>query len=113
MDSRRQQQIGHLLQEEMATLFTRHGRDWYGAAFVTLTEVTVTPDLEEARFFVSVYNVADKSGTVDRLNAHAPEIRFKLGNAVRHQLRRIPSVTFFLDDGMERADRVERLLQDG
>ncbi len=111
MDSRRQRQVAKLLQEEMAALFLKHGRDWYGSAFLTITEATVTPDLAESRFYVSVFNVEDKQAVVLRLNAHASDVRYHLGQRVRHQLRHIPEVQFFLDDGMERAARVEELLK--
>jgi len=112
MDTRRQQQVAKLLQEEMAALFLKHGVDWYGKAFVTMTESTITPDLEEARFYMSIYNVDNKQETVDRLNGHATDIRFQLGRRIRHQLRKVPHVEFFLDDGMERAERVDALLRE-
>lgn len=112
MDSRRQRQVAKLLQEEMAALFLKHGREWYGNAFMTITEATVTPDLAEARFFVSVFNVQDKAAVMARLNANVPDVRFQLGRSIRHQLRHVPELQFFLDDGMERAARVEELLKD-
>jgi ribosome-binding factor A len=111
MDSRRQRQVAKLLQEEMAALFLKHGRDWYGQAFLTITEATVTPDLAEARFYISVFNVEDKAAVMARLNSHAPDVRYHLGQRIRHQLRHIPDVQFILDDGMERAARVEELLK--
>jgi ribosome-binding factor A len=111
MDSRRQQQIGQMLQEEMAAMFLRHGTEWYGAAFVTLTEVRVSPDLEIARFYCSVYNMPEPQLTIDRLNGQLTEIRFHLGKRIRHQVRKIPQIEFFLDDSLDRAFRVDELLR--
>jgi len=111
MDSRRQQQVGQMLQEEMASLFQRHGQEWYGQAFVTLTEVRVTPDLEIARFYCSVYNLPDPQGTIDRLNGQLTDIRFQLGKRIRHQVRKIPIIEFVLDDSLDRAFRVDELLR--
>jgi ribosome-binding factor A len=110
MDSRRQQQVAQMLQEEMAALFQRHGSAWYGAAFVTLTEVRVTPDLEQARFFCSVYNTGQPQMTIDRLNGQASDIRFQLGKRIRHQVRKVPQIEFRLDDSLDRALRVDELL---
>lgn len=99
-----------MLQEEMAALFQRHGLEWYGSALVTLTEVRVSPDLEIARFYCSVYNVSLPQLTIDRLNSHLTEIRFQLGKRIRHQLRKVPLVEFLLDDSLDRAFRVDELL---
>ena len=100
-----------MLQEEMAALFQRNGAEWYGAAFFTLTEVRVTPDLEIARFYCSVYNVPEPQLTIDRLNSHIGDIRFQLGKRIRHQVRKIPQIEFHLDDSLNRALRVDELLR--
>ena len=38
-------------------------------------------------------------------------IRFELGNRVRHQLRIIPELKFFVDDSLDYAERIDELLK--
>jgi ribosome-binding factor A len=54
MDSRRQQKVASLIKEEFTDILLKSGRGFYGKAFVTVTNVKVTPDLSTVRFHVSV-----------------------------------------------------------
>ncbi len=101
-----------MLQREMAEMFLRQGAQWYGSALVTLTDVWVSPDLEITRFYCSVYNTDQPQLTIDRLNGQLKEIRFQLGQRIRHQVRKIPQISFVLDDSLDRAFRVDELLRE-
>lgn len=112
MESRRQSQISNLLREVMSEIFQKHGVNYYSRAFVTISAVRVTPDLLNARFFVSVYNIPTKQDAVDGLNHNRPEIRRHLGNALRNELRRIPEIEFFLDDTLDEVFKIDSLLKE-
>lgn len=112
MESRRQQQIAREIQKEIGQLFQKNGPSFYGKAFVTVTQVKVTPDLLVARIFLSVYNTEEKQQVVDTIQAQQAEIRYRLGNAMRHQLRRIPVLEFFLDDSLDYVYKMESLFKD-
>ena len=64
------------------------------------------------KVYVSVYNVENREETVDRLNAHAHEIRRKVGDQMRHQLRHIPEFEFRLDSSLDKVFRMDDLLKD-
>lgn len=112
MDSRRQKKVSSAIQQAMSEVFQKHGPDFYGRAFVTITNTTVTPDLAIARFYLSVYNVENKEEIIDRLNNQVGEIRRKFGNKVRNQLRVVPSLEFYLDDTLDEVFRIEQLLKE-
>ena len=38
------------------------------------------------------------------------EIRFQLGKRIRHPLRVVPELTFFLDDSLDYIERIDQLL---
>jgi len=111
MSTRRQQKVGSLIQEELSEIFQRHGSNYYGSAFVTITEVEVTQDLLIAKIFLSIYNVQDKEKKLEEIKSHAHEIRRQLGNKMRFHLRRIPELLFYLDESIENAIRVNELLK--
>lgn len=112
MESRRQQKVASMLQQEMADLFMKQGSNWYGQAFVTISGVKVTPDLGVARFYLSVFNKQEPQAIVDGLNANVYDIRYKLGARIRHQLRSNPEIEFYLDSSLDNVDRIETLLKE-
>lgn len=111
MSLRRQQKVSSLLQETLSEIFQVHGSSYYGRAFVTITEVQMTPDLLVAKIYLSIYNVKDKEKALDEIKAQTHEIRRHLGNKMRHHLRRIPELLFYLDESLDNAIRVNELLR--
>ncbi|HNL06829.1 MAG: 30S ribosome-binding factor RbfA [Chitinophagales bacterium] len=111
MESIKQQQVASLIQEALSDVFLRHGRDYYGNRFVTIANVRMTPDLLVARIYLSLYNATDKETVIDEINMAAPSIRHALGNKIRHKMRRIPALEFFLDDTLDEMQKVEDLFK--
>lgn len=79
--------------------------------FVTLTGVDLSPDLRQARIYVSRLGPqADRDAAVTALNHAAPFLRHAV--ATRARLRFTPSLRFVSDDTIERGSRVEAIIQD-
>ncbi len=112
MDSTRQNKFAKLIQKELTEIFLRDGRNYYGNAFVTITSLKVTPDLGEAKIYLSIYGNPNPQAKVDEVNHHAKEIRRDLGNSIRNQIRRIPELKFFLDDTLEYVEKMEKIFKD-
>ncbi|MCU0327655.1 MAG: ribosome-binding factor A [Chitinophagales bacterium] len=112
MDSRRQQKIANLIQEEAAKLMSTDLKPFFMGYFTTLTKVNVTPDLSIARMNLSVFNAPDKQALIDSLNENAKEIRKILGHHLKHSLRIIPEFKFYLDDNLDYIDKIESLLKE-
>jgi ribosome-binding factor A len=105
----RTERVASVIKEELGTLFLREFRmEEYG--MMTVTEVRVTPDLREAKVFVSVFGDLDrKKKSLQMLEHQRPSIRSALGKAVR--LRFTPDITFYLDDSLDRALNLENILK--
>ena len=112
MDSTRQQKYARLIQKEIGTIFQRKGPDYYGRAFVTVTGAKVSPDLGLAYIYLSVFGNKDAQGVVDQVSSHNKEIRRELGNKIRHQARIIPELRFFLDETLDYAEKINKLLDE-
>ena len=112
METRRQKKVNSLLQETLSEIFQKYGPEFFGSAFVTITEVSITPDLLTAKIFISIFNVKDKDAVIDQIRSHTHEIRKRVGNKMRHHLRRIPELLFYLDESLDNAIRIEELLKD-
>ncbi|MDQ7948622.1 MAG: 30S ribosome-binding factor RbfA [Pedobacter sp.] len=109
MESKRQQKFAGLLQEELAAIFQREGAAYLPNTLVTITKVRVSPDLAVAKVFLSFLNTTNTSLSVATVNAHAGEIRYKLGARIRHQARVIPTLSFFVDDTNEYVEHMDKI----
>jgi ribosome-binding factor A len=77
--------------------------------FVTVTRVRVTPDLRQARVFISVLGTPGEiAATMAGLESARSHLRFELGRQIRTKY--LPELTFELDTGPAEAERVEQLL---
>ena len=110
MDSRRQQKVASLIKEEFTDILLKSGRSFYGKAFVTVTNVKVTPDLATVRFHLSVMG-GDKDLVIEQLQDKKNEIKKILGDKLRFNLRRVPELEFYLDDTLDDVFRMEELFK--
>ena len=105
----RAERVGSLIKEEVGRLFQRRfSMDEFG--FLTVTEVRVTPDLRQARIYVSIFGDAErKKRSLALLEEQKPSIRSEVGKAVR--LRFTPEISFLLDETMDKAMNLEALFR--
>ena len=78
---------------------------------VSVTSVRVSPDLSIARAYISVFPSERGGEIVKNLSGNMRAIRFELGGRLRHQLRIIPELKFFLDDSLDYLERIDELLK--
>jgi len=110
MDSTRQLKYAKLIQKEMGDLFQKEGKGFFGNSFITITGVKVTPDLSIARIYVSTFHEKGED-VLSKLDAHQREIRRKLGERIRNQARVIPELEFFIDDSLDYAEKIDKLMK--
>lgn len=115
-ESKRQKQVGGLIQEEINSVFQRMGLNFVNGSMVSVSSVKVTPDLLEARIYLSVFKASGHSAenerdVVKRIEDKHWEIKKELASRVKHQLRRIPELKFFLDDTLDHVFKMEELFK--
>jgi ribosome-binding factor A len=111
MDSTRQQKYNRLFQKEIGELFQKEGYNLYGKAFVTVTNVRVSPDLGVAKVYLSIFGAPDAQAVMATIEKKNKEIRKLFGNQIRHQARIVPELKFFLDDSLNYVDKMETLFK--
>jgi len=106
----RTERVSKLLQREVADILGTEFAD-YLPSMVTVTGVRMTKDLSIAYVDVSVMgaNAAQKNDAFQHLQTLTPQVRSSLAERIRHQMRAVPELRFFLDDSLERAQRMETL----
>ena len=110
METTRQEKIARLLQKELGELFLLYARQLQGV-LITVTEVRVTTDLSLGRVFLSVFPTNKSAEVMLQVQADTKSIRFELGKRVRHQLRIVPELSFYLDESMEKLEHIDQLLK--
>ena len=109
MESKRQQKVARQLQKDLSEIFQRDVPHLFGGAFITVTTVRVSPDLSIARIYLSFLATKNKQLLLDSIIENSRVIRQHLGERVRHQLRIVPDIQFFMDDTAEYAEKMDTL----
>ncbi len=112
MESKRQERISKLLQKDLGEIIQMELRHVTKGSMVTVTKVYVSPDLGLAKSYLSIFATDNKAEVLKGIRIHNGEIRGKLGRRIRHQLRVVPELQFYLDDSLDYIENIENLLKD-
>ena len=110
-EGKRQKQIAGLLNEEMNLIFQRLGLTMIDGGMISISSVKVTPDLLEARFYLSFFQVKDAKTVLGKIDEYHHEIKKQLAASIRHQLRSVPVLRFFQDDTLDHVFKMEELFK--
>lgn len=110
MDTTRQEKIGRMLQKELSSMFLGIARNYPGV-MITVTNVRITPDLSIAKVYLSIFPGDKSESTLALIKGHIKTIRYELGVIVRHQLRLVPELVFYLDDTLDYIENIDKLLK--
>ncbi len=110
-EGKRQKQIAGLLNEYLTDIFQRLGLNMVAGGMVSISSVKITPDLLEARVYLSFFQVQDAGAAMKKIEERAWEIKKELVTRVKHQLRRIPEMRYFMDDTLDNVFRMEELFR--
>ena len=110
-ENKRQKQVGHLVMEELSDIFQREGMNIVDGGMVSITKVMITPDLLEARVYLSFFQVKDAMALLHKIKERGWEWRKLLGQRVKNQLRRVPDLQFFSDDTLDHVFKMEELFK--
>ena len=110
MESKRQQKFARLIQKDLSEIFQRDAKSLFGGAFITVTDVKVSTDLGLAKVYVSFMLAKDKTAVLDTIKDNTKSIRQMLATKIRNQVRVIPELSFYLDDTIEHASKMDALI---
>lgn len=109
MEKNRQDKINRLLQKELGDMFLRQAKAMTGIV-LTVTGCRVSPDLSYCNVHISVFPSEKAQETVQNITANVRAVRYDLGQRLRHQLRIIPELRFFVDDTLDYMEHIDELL---
>jgi len=110
MPSIRLQRVSDLIRDELAGMI-RDTVPESRQALVTVTSVSLTPDMRLARVHVSIFpETSPRADILAALKRQAGRFKRDLGRSIR--LRHVPDLEFRLDTSAEQAERIERLIRE-
>ena len=68
-EGKRQRQVAGVIQEEMNDIFRRLGLNMINGGMVSISSVKVTPDLLEARIYLSLFKIEDQEAAMKKIEA--------------------------------------------
>lgn len=110
-EGKRQRQVAGALQEELNAVFRHLGLAMIDGGMVSISSVKITPDLLEARVYLSLFQVKDNKAVMKTIESRAWEIKKELADRVKHQLRRIPVLQYYLDDTLDYVFKMEEVFK--
>ncbi|MEM7466584.1 MAG: 30S ribosome-binding factor RbfA [Pseudomonadota bacterium] len=104
----RKLRVANAIKKLIAPVITRYSKD-QGFGLVSVTDIDVSPDLKQSDIYLSVYGEADlQAEVIAFFNELAGTIRGEIARDMT--TKRHPALHFKIDKGLERGDRMARLL---
>ena len=111
-EGKRQKQISGLLQQELSQVFQRLGLNMIDGGMISISSVKITPDLLEARVYLSIFQAKDVKEVLKTIDDRSWEIKKELVQRIKLQLRRIPEIKYFHDDTLDHVFKMEKLFDE-
>ena len=112
MESNRQKKIAGIIQKDLVDVLQRAASEGgLSGVIISVTKVNVTVDLSIAKVYLSIFPNKNAEELLKGIRSNTPLIRHELAQRTRHQLRRMPTLEFFIDDSLEYIDNIERSLK--
>ncbi len=112
MESQRQRKIGGIIQKDVVDILQRAATDGgMQGTLISVTKVNVTVDLSIAKVYVSIFPNEKAQELLEGIKSNQVLIRHELAQRTKNQLRRVPELSFFLDDSLDYIDKIEKSLK--
>lgn len=112
METKRQKQVAELVKRNFSMILQQEGAFIYGTeVMVTVTNVKMTPDLNLAKIYLSVFNTENKQAVILEMEDSLARLKQSLGNRLRRQVRRVPDINIFLDDTIDEMYRLQAMFK--
>ncbi|MCD7930102.1 MAG: 30S ribosome-binding factor RbfA [Tannerellaceae bacterium] len=110
MEGTRLKKIGRLLQKELGDIFQKQTMGMPGI-LISVSAVRVSPDLGIAKAHLSIFPSEKGEEIIEAIRTNTKAIRYDLGQRVRLQLRKIPELSFYIDDSLDYIENIDNLLK--
>ncbi len=109
-ETNRQRKIAGVLQKDLVDVLQHAAQEGMKGVIISVTKVRVTTDLSDAKVYLSIFPTDKGEALIQGIISNTPLIRHELAQRTRHQLRRMPVLSFFLDDSLDYIENIDQSL---
>ncbi len=111
METNRQRKIAGVLQKDLAEILQHAAKDGMKGVIISVTKVHVTTDLSQAKVYLSIFPQLKRNILIEGIKSNTASIRHELAKRTREQLRRMPDLSFYIDDSLDYIEDIESALK--
>jgi ribosome-binding factor A len=112
METNRQKKIGSVLQNDLVDILQGEVRkNGLTNLIISVSKVVVTTDLGVARVYLSVFPQDRAKEILEAIKSNAPLIKHDLSQRVKLQLRKVPNLSFYIDDSLDYIEKIDNALK--
>lgn len=111
METNRQKKIAGVLQKDLADILQSAARDGMKGLVISVTKVSVTSDLSQAKVYLSVFPSTKRDSIVKGIISNTQTIRYEMAQRTKNQLRRMPHLVFLVDDSLDYIENIDAALR--
>ncbi len=112
METNRQKKIGALLQNDLVDILQGEIRkNGINNLIISISKVNVTTDLSIAKVHLSVFPTDKAPEILAAIKTNTPLIKHDLAQRVKNQLRKVPNLTFYIDDSLDYIEGIDNALK--
>jgi ribosome-binding factor A len=111
METNRQKKIGGVIQNDLVDILQGEVRkNGISNLIISVSKVVVTSDLSVATVHLSIFPQEKAAETLAAIKSNTKLIKHDLSQRVRLQLRKVPNLTFFIDDSLDYIEKIDNAL---
>ena len=111
METNRQKKIGSVLQKDLVDILQGEIRkNGISNLVISVSKVIVTTDLSIAKVYLSVFPQDKAQDLLEAIKTNAPLIKHDLSQRVKLQLRKVPNLSFYIDDSLDYIEKIDNAL---
>ena len=112
MEGNRQKKIASVLQQDLVDVLQKAAtQGGLKGIIISVTKVNVTTDLSIAKVYLSIFPIDRGAKLIEGIKSNSKLIKHELAKRTRHQFRRMPHLSFFIDDSLEYIEQINRSLK--
>jgi ribosome-binding factor A len=111
METNRQKKIGQVLQQDLVDILQGEVRkNNISNLIISVSKVHVTSDLSQAKVYLSIFPTAKAGELLAAIKTNTPLIKHDLAQRVKNQLRKVPNLSFYVDDSLDYVEKIDKAL---
>ena len=110
-ETNRQRKIAGVLQKDLAEVLQHAAQDGMKGVIISVSKVNVTSDLSNAKVFLSVFPQINREIILKGVQENTATIRYEMARRTKNQLRRMPELSFYIDDSLDYIEDIDNALR--